>query len=74
MWSILKWCLSCQRYSPLPSLHSLPLLQISGLGPYTAQVFSVIFFFMLICVALGSSFGDFNTVTTAIFDHRSGLE
>jgi hypothetical protein len=25
---------------------------------------------MLILVALGSTFGDFSTVTTAIFDHR----
>lgn len=44
--------------------------EITGLGAYTGQVFSVIFFLMLILVALGSSFGDFSTVTTAIFDQK----
>lgn len=52
-----------------PEVVSL-LPEVAGLGPYTAQVFSVIFFMMLILVALGSTFGDFSTVTTAIFDHR----
>jgi hypothetical protein len=47
-----------------------PSHQVAGLGSYTAQVFSVIFFLMLILVALGSSFGDFSTVTTALFDYR----
>jgi len=52
-----------------PEVVSL-LPEVAGLGPYTSQVFSVIFFMMLILVALGSTFGDFSTVTTAIFDHR----
>ena len=55
-------------FQPGPSCHSCH--QVAGIGDYTAQAFSVIFFLMLILVALGSTFGDFSTVTTAIFDHK----